>query len=490
MSSSGTTRRVRRALALPLAAIVLAAGATAVLARPEDGSSGSATTGGTPVDGFAITSAVFSTPSGPYPAESCSGGPALLSPGDVRCVVFTIHNAQPTPITVSSISSALGSASAGLPAECIGPNLVLPSFLGAVDVPANGTATTVGVPVQLKDSGTNQDACKSVTYDFVYTGTSVSAGPSNASTSTVLRSTPNPSANGSRVTLTATVAADSSAVVPDGNVRFYVRTLFTAPRLLGTAALGADGTAHLSESTLPVGDDVVYAAYDGNPSFGASMSVGVIHTVVAPPALCLGPFSTLLVADPAPASISGTRGNDYIRSSSGTVPVNGRDGNDCLWTGNGRQTLTGGNGDDVILSGNGNKTVDAGSGNNRVVLGRGTSRVYAGSGSDIVSLGTGTGSVLRLGNGNDTVALGASSRTTVILGNGRNTVRITSRGSYNTIRSGTGITVVWFGTGTHNVFIGAKKGNVCHVPKPPRTWHGTAAAYYKDRFVNCRVVSP
>jgi hypothetical protein len=490
VTSSGTTRRARRAVALPLAAVLLAVGATAVLARPEDGrfGSGSAVTG-TPEDSFSITSAIFSTPSGVYPAETCSGTPALLVPGTERCIVFSVHNASPNAITVSSISTTLGPASAALPAECIGDNLVLPSFVGAVDVPAGGDATTVGVPVQLKDSGTNQDACKNVTYDFVYSGTSVSVSPSNSATTTTLATTPNPSALGGHVSLTATVTPVADVGPVTGTVRFYVGTFITAPRLLGVASVGPDGTATLDVTDLPVGDAVVFAAYDGSRTFGASTSAGVAQTVVGPPTICRGPFTFSAVAAPSTPSWTGTPGNDFLFSSGGTVRVIGLDGNDCIWTASGQEVISAGNGHDIVLSGSGNKTVDGGAGNNRIGLGRGTSRVVAGNGANRVSLGVSTRSLVRLGHGKNVVTL-SGTRNTVILGNGRNTVRINGRGGYNTVRTGRGITVVWFGAGTHNTFIGARPGNICHVPRPPRTWRGTPAAYYKDRFVNCRVVTP
>jgi hypothetical protein len=481
---------VRRAVALPLAAVLLAAGATAVLARPEDGATGTGSAAvGTPEDSFSITSAIFSTPSGVYPAETCSGTPALLSPGTERCIVFSVHNASPNAITVSSISTTLGPASTTLPAECIGDNLVLPSFVGAVDVPAGGDATTVGVPVQLKDSGTNQDACKNVTYDFVYSGTSVSVSPSNSATTIALATTPNPSALGGHVALTATVTPVSDVGPVTGTVRFYIGTLLTAPRLLGVAPVTPAGTATLDVTNLPAGDDVVFAAYDGSRTFGASTSAGVAQRVVHPPAICRGPFSFAAVAAPSAPSWTGTLGNDFLYSAGGTVRVTGRDGNDCIWTGAGREIISAGNGNDAVATGNGNKTVDGGTGNNRIVLGRGTSRVVAGNGANTVSLGLGTRSVIRLGNGKNVVTL-SGTRNTVVLGNGRNTVRITGRGGYNIVRSGRGVTVVWFGAGTHNTFIGARKGNICHVPRPPRTWRGTPAAFYKDRFVNCRVVTP
>jgi len=50
---------------------------------------------------------------------------------------------------------------------------------------------------------------------------------------------------------------------------------------------------------------------------------------------------------------------------------------------------------------------------------------------------------------------------------------------------------VSLGAGSYNAYFGAPgKTNVCHLPTPPASWHGTAAAYYHDTITNCTVVTP
>ena len=119
---------------------------------------------------FSITSTFYTNPSGAYPATTCSGTPAHLYPGLTRCAIFTVHNRRGAPITVKHIVTRLDTRFPRPPAACAGSYLTLPSFSGAFRVGRNRSAASPGVPITLKDSGTNQDACENVTYHFVYWG--------------------------------------------------------------------------------------------------------------------------------------------------------------------------------------------------------------------------------------------------------------------------------------------------------------------------------
>ena len=159
---------------------------------------------------FTITSSIYTTPSGAYPATSCSGTPALLTPAVTRCVVFSVHNNLKASISVQSITTALDTTNyPAPPADCSGTNLVLPAFSGSFNVTGGGDATSPGVPVELKDNGAPQNDCKNLTYHFVYTG--MANYTEVYGTSTGLVSSHNPSTIGQSVTYTATVTASATS---------------------------------------------------------------------------------------------------------------------------------------------------------------------------------------------------------------------------------------------------------------------------------------
>jgi Bacterial Ig-like domain (group 3) len=92
-----------------------------------------------------------------------------------------------------------------------------------------------------------------------------------APTSTALASSPNPSAYGQPVALTASVS--SAAGTPTGSVTFR-----DGASSLGTVALGG-GAASLSSASLAVGSHVITAAYGGDPNHEASTSSPLVQAV-------------------------------------------------------------------------------------------------------------------------------------------------------------------------------------------------------------------
>ena len=96
-------------------------------------------------------------------------------------------------------------------------------------------------------------------------------------TTTTLTSTPNPSTVGQAVTLTATVRPVAPATgVPTGTVTFR-----DGAATIGTATLGATGSASISVSTLAAGSHSLTAAYGGSLDFLASTSAAVTQVVNA-----------------------------------------------------------------------------------------------------------------------------------------------------------------------------------------------------------------
>jgi hypothetical protein len=116
---------------------------------------------------FTITSTISAFP-------GCTGS-GLLFPGVDRCLTYQVHNNLAVPITVGTLAIASVAASAGCPASNL--DLTRTTYTGALTVTAQGTADAPGLPISLLDTTANQDACKNVTFDFVYTGGGTSTLP-------------------------------------------------------------------------------------------------------------------------------------------------------------------------------------------------------------------------------------------------------------------------------------------------------------------------
>jgi hypothetical protein len=218
---------------------------------------------------FTISSTIYTTHSGTYPAATCSGSPALLYPGVTRCVVFSVHNNLNVPITVQGITTVLDSGYSAPPAVCSGSNLTLPTLSGSFVVGGSSTANSRGVPILLKESGTNQDACKNFVFHFLYSGTAQYTD----STTTSLTSSLNPSTFGQLVTFTATVTATNAATDasrPSGTVTFYECAnspcSTTMAALTGAVPVSSStGKASFSASAFSLGThylDAIYTPFD------------------------------------------------------------------------------------------------------------------------------------------------------------------------------------------------------------------------------------
>ena len=311
------------------------------------------------------------------------------------------------------------------------------------------------------------------------------------STTSNLTSSPNPSITGSSVTLTDTVTASSGT--PAGSVTFYSCTDNTCgtKTSLGTGTISS-GKTTLTTSSLPAGTTDVEAVYGGSGSYLGSTSNVVAQTVLSVPSSCAaGGYSNVVNGTPGSPFIFGTNGNDLMYAFGASYWIDGFAGNDCIDAGDGNNVIFDGDGNDAIIAGNGWDTVVLGDGNDKVSLGNGSDGVQAGDGNDTVTVGNGSQSQIIVGNGNDTVTVGSGSSNQIELGRGTDTVTIQSPGSHDAIDGGNGNETVYLGSGSYNTYNGqAHHTNVCHLPKPSASWHGTAAAYYHDTLTNCSVVSP
>ncbi|MGA7560449.1 MAG: Ig-like domain repeat protein [Terriglobales bacterium] len=141
-----------------------------------------------------------------------------------------------------------------------------------------GTGTLSGGTASFTTStlGTGTDAIKAeYTSDGTYGGSTsspVSQGVDDATTTTTLVSSQNPSGSEQPVTFTATVTPEYSGT-PTGNVFFY-----NGSKKLGGVSLSGS-VASYTTATLPVGTDTITAVYNGSSSFTGSTSNAVDQAV-------------------------------------------------------------------------------------------------------------------------------------------------------------------------------------------------------------------
>jgi hypothetical protein len=310
--------------------------------------------------------------------------------------------------------------------------------------------------------------------------------------STILTTNSDPSVIGAPVTLTAKVFDTPpvpSGSSPSGSISFYLGLPIGTHALLGTEILDATGKAVLTTSTLPEGSDNVFAVYSGDAQFASSTSPVIVQVVLAKAGHCSDPYNNWYFGDPGSSSIHGSTGNNYFYLPTGDFQVFGGNGANCFQGGDGNNDYNGGNGHNHVYGGNGNNSISLGSGDDTVQVGDGTNQVTAGDGSDTVSIGNGSHNRVLLGNGDDTVTIGSGVYDVVQLGSGTDTV--STSGSQSSITGGNGNETLYLGSGTFNSYTGGGHHlNVCHLPTPPSSWHGTAQSYYHDTLTNCTVVTP
>jgi hypothetical protein len=92
-----------------------------------------------------------------------SGSIGGLYPGDSAPLILTITNPQHFAIVVTSISTAVGDATASCPAQ----NLAVGGFSGQLDVPAGGSVN-VSVPASLAHGA--PDGCQGAVFPLTYGG--------------------------------------------------------------------------------------------------------------------------------------------------------------------------------------------------------------------------------------------------------------------------------------------------------------------------------
>ncbi|WP_406694032.1 Ig-like domain-containing protein [Singulisphaera sp. Ch08] len=187
---------------------------------------------------------------------------------------------------------------------------------------ANGVATLTTLVLPLGNDSITAKYLGSANF-AENTSATVIATVSQASTTTTLTTSPNPSSVGQSTTLTATLAVVSpGSGFPTGTVEF-----FNGATSLGTATI-SNGVATLNTTALPLGTSSLTARYQGDVNYTTSTSAAKIQTVSPATSTSLtanptsGPFGTTvtLTATVAPASGTGTLTGNVVFMS-GTTPL-------------------------------------------------------------------------------------------------------------------------------------------------------------------------
>jgi hypothetical protein len=190
-----------------------------------------------------------------------------------------------------------------------------PVFTGTITGPQNGdnitatyaTTATVSSPVGAYSITPTLVDPSGKLNNYIVSSTSGTLRISEANSDTVVTSSQNPSLYGSNVTFTVTVTpTEPTTAAPRGSVRFYANGI----ALGGSVALSG-GVASLGTAVLPVGTNVVGAAYlgDGNYLVSSNSLAQVVSVNVQKPA-------TVGIKDNGDGyvtvSFSGTSGALYI----------------------------------------------------------------------------------------------------------------------------------------------------------------------------------
>ena len=123
---------------------------------------------------FSVSATVHEAPVAGFPAADCGPASATLSPGVTRCLTFDVDNHLDSSIVVDTVTMSLDPAFPAPPTGCQEVDLALPELSSPLAVPAMGSASSRALPISLKDSPVNQDACQGIVLHFTFTATAAS----------------------------------------------------------------------------------------------------------------------------------------------------------------------------------------------------------------------------------------------------------------------------------------------------------------------------
>jgi large repetitive protein len=216
---------------------------------------------------------------GPHVIRAIYGGDNNFGGSSVT-LLQTVNQASTTMTLTSSVNpSAFGqsvtftatvASSTGTPTgSVIFSDLNTSQVLGTVTL-SGGQAmlTTSALPIgfhliQARYSGDTNFATNTATLNQIV---------GQATTTTALTASPNPSTPGQSVTFTATVKVALGSGTPTGTVTFK-----DGMTVLGTSPLAAGGTATFTTSSLTPGSHSITAVYNGDTNFAGSTSAPLIE---------------------------------------------------------------------------------------------------------------------------------------------------------------------------------------------------------------------
>jgi hypothetical protein len=176
-----------------------------------------------------------------------------------QAVTLTANVAKPTglPVPTGTVNFRVGSRPLGG---------------AALDASGNVSFTTAAAALGAGSNSITALYTGDIDYTPGVSGT-FAVNVQQASSSTSLTSSPNPSTVGQTVTLKAVVSS-SAGQTPRGNILFKDGTT-----LLATVALDSTGTAVYKTTSLASGTHSLTAAYSGSANFQSSISTAVTQTV-------------------------------------------------------------------------------------------------------------------------------------------------------------------------------------------------------------------
>jgi hypothetical protein len=199
-------------------------------------------------------------------AIDCSAGCAPVQHTPSEFGAFIGRKKVTGNTSVSNISGGGATVSASCPAPAAGDGNAYIYLAGTRYAMAkSGTTATY----TFSGLNSNTQYGYQVVCGAAFSGSFTTTSGNNASSTTTLASTPNPSTNGQAVSLTATVSPSNAT----GNVNFY-----DGQTSLGSAPIN-NGSAQLSVSSMGGGSHSLTAQYEGASGFSPSTSQALAHTV-------------------------------------------------------------------------------------------------------------------------------------------------------------------------------------------------------------------
>ncbi len=222
--------------------------------------------------------------------QNVQGGTVLLGNNVPFSVSYSSTAVTLTALQSETTTALIGSPNPSNPGQPVtftatASTRTQPVTTGSVSFMQGGTVlATVGVTALGQASYTTSSLPLGTTaITAVYNGSSGILGSTSPTvtqsvvpytTLTSVSTSANPSRIGQPLTFTAAVTTAAGTPVTTGTIGFT-----RGNKLLATVAVGPDGTASLSLSSLPIGQSRIQAVYDGTPDYLPSVSPFLVQSV-------------------------------------------------------------------------------------------------------------------------------------------------------------------------------------------------------------------